>query len=73
VRELLGELEVYYDAVPRSTARPERIGAFTLFVNPGPGWPLYARPSPGSTGFTIEDVQRVRGRQRELGIPETFE
>ena len=71
--QLLQELEAYYDAVPRSAARIEQIGPFTLFINTGPGWPYYARPALGATAFVDADVQRVRARQRELGIPETFE
>jgi ribosomal protein S18 acetylase RimI-like enzyme len=66
-------IETYYDAVPRSLARAERIGPFTLFVNAGPGWPYYARPSLGASSFTVEDVQHVRARQRELHVPESFE
>jgi ribosomal protein S18 acetylase RimI-like enzyme len=69
----LAEIETYYDAVPRTVARAEPIGPFTLFVNPGPGWPYYARPSLGAASFSSHDVQRVRARQRELGIPESFE
>ena len=70
---VLGALEGYYDAVPRSAARAEQIGSLTLFVNVGPGWAYYARPSLGATHFVAEDVQLVRSRQRALGIPETFE
>jgi ribosomal protein S18 acetylase RimI-like enzyme len=69
----LAEIETYYDAVPRTVARAEPIGPFTLFVNSGPGWPYYARPSLGAASFGIGDVQRVRARQRELGVPESFE
>ena len=70
---LLSELEAYYDAVPRAACRVEQLGPFTLFINRGPGWPYYARPTLGSTQFAAEDVHRVRARQRELGIPEAFE
>jgi ribosomal protein S18 acetylase RimI-like enzyme len=70
---LLDEIEAYYDGVPRSAARTESIGPFTLFVNRGPGWPYYARPTLGATEFTPEDVARVRRRQQELRIPESFE
>jgi predicted GNAT family acetyltransferase len=69
----LAEIETYYDAVPRTVARAESIGPFTLFVNAGPGWPYYARPSLGAASFSVEDVQRVCARQRELGVPESFE
>jgi ribosomal protein S18 acetylase RimI-like enzyme len=71
---VLQRLESYYDAVPRSSARAEDFGPLTLFVQAGAGWPYYARPALGYTGpTTAADVQRVRDRQRELGIPESFE
>jgi len=70
---LLDRLEAYYDAVPRSAARCEQIGPFTLFVKLGGGWPYYARPSLGSSVFSADEVRRVRARQRELTIPEAFE
>jgi GNAT superfamily N-acetyltransferase len=72
---LLADLERYYDEVPRAFARTEEIGPFTLFVTRDPaGWPYYARPRLGyAGGATVEDVQAVRARQRELGVPEAFE
>ncbi|MEU1077567.1 MULTISPECIES: GNAT family N-acetyltransferase [unclassified Streptomyces] len=67
-------LEGYYDAVPRTSARAEDFGPLTLFVRDGVGWPFYARPTPGHTGpVSAADVDRVRARQRGLGIPEAFE
>lgn len=69
----LAEIETYYDAVPRSAAHAEVIGPFTLFVNQGPGWSYYARPSLAASRFTKAHVERVRVRQRSLGIPEAFE
>jgi ribosomal protein S18 acetylase RimI-like enzyme len=70
---VLPELERYYDAVPRSAARVEEIGPFSLFVGTGQ-WPYYARPRLGGDGpFTAEDVSAVRERQRALDVPETFE
>ncbi len=42
----LAAIEAYYDAVPRSAARTEECGPFTLFVGTGP-WPYYARPRLG--------------------------
>lgn len=67
-------LERYYDAVPRvGGARAEDFGPLTLFVQEGDGWPYYARPTPGGRAPTAADVERVRARQRELGVPEAFE
>lgn len=66
-------IETYYDAVPRSAARTEEIGPFTLFVSTG-AWPYYARPRLGlEHAFTVADIEAVRVRQRELGVPEAFE
>jgi ribosomal protein S18 acetylase RimI-like enzyme len=73
VSALLSDIETYYDAVPRSAARTEQIGEFTLFIKIGPGFPYYARPSLGAKQVGAEDVQRVRNRQRELGVPQAFE
>ncbi|MCX5151784.1 GNAT family N-acetyltransferase [Streptomyces sp. NBC_00320] len=73
-RALLDRLEEYYDAVPRHGARVEDYGPITLFVREGQGWPFYARPARGWSGpLEVTDVQKVRARQRELGIPESFE
>ncbi|MET8957693.1 GNAT family N-acetyltransferase [Streptomyces sp. NPDC004129] len=73
-RALLDRLEEYYDAVPRHGARAEDYGPLTLFVREGQGWPFYARPARGWPGpLEATDVQKVRARQRELGIPESFE
>ncbi|MFF8280388.1 GNAT family N-acetyltransferase [Streptomyces lateritius] len=71
---MLQRLEDYYDAVPRSAARAEAFGPLTLFVREGDGWPYYARPALGRTGtVSAAEVERVRARQRELGVPEAFE
>lgn len=73
-RALLDRLEEYYDAVPRHGARVEDHGPLTLFVREGKGWPFYARPAREWSGpLDAADVQKVRARQRELGIPESFE
>ncbi len=71
--ELLRRIDAYLDAVPRSVARIEEVGPFTVFVNEGFGWRFYARPRPGETEFTAGDVGDVRARQRELSQPEEFE
>jgi hypothetical protein len=70
---LLMAIEAYYDSVPRADALIEQIGPFTLFIKAGAGWPYYARPSLGATHFDVPDVMRVRGRQPECRIPQTFE
>ncbi|GAA2346307.1 hypothetical protein [Streptomyces caniferus] len=71
---LLERLEHYYDAVPRSGARAENFGALTLLVREGQGWPFSACPALGRRGeVRAADVYRVRLRQRELGVPESFE
>ena len=73
VDPLLDRIDAYCDAVPRTAARAEAHGPLTLFVNDGPGWSFYARPTRGTATVTPTDVDRVRARQRQLGIPETFE
>ncbi|WP_342669679.1 GNAT family N-acetyltransferase [Streptomyces vietnamensis] len=71
---MLNRIETYYDAVPRSAARAEAYGPLTLFVREGQGWPYYARPTLGHEGeVPMEAVEKVRARQRELGVPEAFE
>ncbi len=72
-RGLLERLERYYDAAPRSGARTEEHGPFTLFVSQG-RWPYYARPRLGlDAAVRAGDVDGVRERQRELGVPEALE
>jgi predicted N-acetyltransferase YhbS len=70
---LLDKIERYYDAAPRSAARVERVGPFEVFIKVAAGLPYYARPALGAAEFSAQDVQRVRERQRELGLPESFE
>src|SRR6266545_7855867 len=70
---LLARLESYYDAVPRSAALVEPAGPFTLFYNPGPGWSFYARPTLGASLFIVQDLMKVRERQRALDVPEALE
>ncbi|HET7770237.1 MAG TPA: GNAT family N-acetyltransferase [Chloroflexota bacterium] len=74
--EALRRIEAYYDAAPRSAADVEEFPPLRLFVQRGGGWPYYARPALGTDARTIflpEHIARVRGRQRELGVPESFE
>ncbi|HEX5495368.1 MAG TPA: GNAT family N-acetyltransferase [Mycobacteriales bacterium] len=70
---LLTLLERYFDAVPRADARAEDHGPLTLFVRDAAGYPYYARPRFGQDAVTPRDVALVCARQRELGVPETFE
>ena len=71
---MIGRIERYLDAVPRARADAETVGPFTLFRS-RLTHPFYARPSLGwATGYvTATDVDAVRARQRELGLPETVE
>ncbi|GAA2750430.1 GNAT family N-acetyltransferase [Kitasatospora cinereorecta] len=71
---LLDRIERFYDAVPRAAARAEDFGPLTLFVRKDPGFAYYARPTvDGCAEVGAADVARVRSRQRELGVPESFE
>lgn len=73
ITDLLNTLESYFDAVPRADARAEDHGPLTLFVRDTAGYPYYARPRFGNDTVTPRDVALVCARQRELGLPETFE
>lgn len=73
MRDLTRRLERFYDAIPRGDAQVETIGSFTLFIPKPGGFPYYARPTLDATSFPETDVQAVRERQRELGVPEAFE
>lgn len=66
-------LERFYDAVPRLAAVAEEVGAFTLYVREGAGYPFYARPRTDGEKPSAADVTAVRARQRDLGVPEAFE
>ena len=72
--EIIKRIETYCDTQPRERARAEEHGPLVLFVPVGAGFPYYARPRAGEHGpVTAADVQTVRGRQRELKLPESFE
>ncbi|GAA1503550.1 hypothetical protein GCM10009730_02810 [Streptomyces albidochromogenes] len=72
-------MERYYATVPLLFAEAEEFGSLRLFVRKEPGAPYYggpfhARPaSAGAPDVTDADIARVRARQRELGVPESFE
>jgi ribosomal protein S18 acetylase RimI-like enzyme len=72
---LLSTLETYYDAAPRPMAAAEEVGPFTLFrQSTEGGWPFYARPTLGNEApVSRAQVETVRRRQRELGLPENLE
>lgn len=70
---LLERIECYLDAAPLSAADPESVGKFTLFRPRGP-WSYYARPRLGlDEAVTAADVDDLRARQRELGLPQNIE
>ncbi len=59
--------------MPRALVTAQDLGPFTVFHR-SKGWPYYARPRLGADEpFTAADVERVRARQRRLGVPEAFE
>lgn len=70
---MLKRIDEFCDRVPRRSGDAEEHGPLRLFVRRGDGFPLYARPVPGGAPVAVADVERVRARQRELGIAETFE
>jgi ribosomal protein S18 acetylase RimI-like enzyme len=73
-KETIERIDAFCDAVPRHRTRAEDHGPLVLFVPVGAGWPYYARPRLGDRSpITVADVQKVRSRQRELRIPESFE
>lgn len=72
--EIIQRIDGYCDTQPRERARAEEHGSLVLFVAVKPGFPYYARPRAGARGpVTAADVRSVRARQRELGLPESFE
>lgn len=76
---LRDRIELYYATVPLVFADAEEFGPLRLFVRKAEGTPYYggpnhARPtSAGPVTATGADIARVRARQRELGVPESFE
>jgi ribosomal protein S18 acetylase RimI-like enzyme len=59
--------------VPRSAARVEEVGPFSVFVGTG-SWSYYARPRLGlEHSFTVADVSAAMARKRELGQSESVE
>jgi ribosomal protein S18 acetylase RimI-like enzyme len=73
VDDVLRRIDDFGDTVPRQWAKMVVDGPLRLFVRESPGWPFYARPIPGARAVDVEDVRRMRARQRSLGVPEVFE
>ena len=71
--DVLRRIDEFCDAVPRRWAIAEDEGPLRLYVRDGARWQFSARPVPGGGPVTVDDVRRVRARQRELGAPEAFE
>lgn len=71
--DLLRRIDAYLDAAPRTGARAEDVGPFTVFLNEGHGWRYYARPTPGASGITPVDVDALRRHQRDRAQPEAIE
>ncbi|GAB2630759.1 GNAT family N-acetyltransferase [Kribbella swartbergensis] len=70
---MISRVDDYLHAVPLSGSVAEQVGPFTLFRSTT-AWPYYARPVPGA-GTTVKpaDIDAVRSRCTELGIPLSFE
>ncbi|MER5713629.1 GNAT family N-acetyltransferase [Streptomyces sp. NPDC002132] len=73
-------IDEYYDTVPLHFAEAEVLGPFRLFRRKEAGAPYYGGPHharPASAGRprvpSVSDIELVRARQRELGVPEAFE
>ncbi|MFI8850138.1 GNAT family N-acetyltransferase [Streptomyces sp. NPDC053499] len=75
---LRDRIERYYATVPLLFSKTEKFGSLYLFVRKEAGSPYYggpnhARPVSASVTPTAGDIALVRARQRELGVPESFE
>jgi ribosomal protein S18 acetylase RimI-like enzyme len=70
---MISRVDNYLHAVPLSGSVAEQVGPFTLFRSTTV-WPYYARPLPGSDRtIDASDIEAVRSRCEELGIPLSFE
>ncbi|MFG3266777.1 MULTISPECIES: GNAT family N-acetyltransferase [Streptomyces] len=70
-------IEQYYATVPLLFSDAEEYGPLRLFVRKEPGAPYYGGPGHaqpvGGAPVGADDIERVRARQRELGVPQAFE
>lgn len=71
--DVLRRIDEFCDTVPRRWAVAEDEGPLRLFTRDGSRWQFSARPVPGGGPVGVDDVRRVRARQRSLGVPEAFE
>jgi ribosomal protein S18 acetylase RimI-like enzyme len=69
----LSRVDDYLHAAPLSGATGQQVGPFTLFRSTTI-WPYYARPVPGSGAtVTVGDIEKLRSRCDELGLPLSLE
>ncbi len=62
--DLVGLIDRYLDAAPRSSSDEVRIGPFSVFITRGP-WGYYARPSlPVAARFSADEIEAVSIAQR---------
>ena len=82
MKDVLAELDRYYDTVPRRHARVEELGPFTLFAGDPDGWTFCARPrlsgggddaAAGAASYDVASVRSVLDRMSELGLPQVVE
>ena len=69
---LLDCVERYFAAAPLPDARIEQQGGLDVPVG-SPGWPYPARPRPGGTTVTADDVRAAVALQQESGLPVSLE
>jgi ribosomal protein S18 acetylase RimI-like enzyme len=70
--EVLGAIDACCDDLPRKHAQVEELGPLRLFVGRD-GAAYYARPAASRAAVGADDVRATRLRQRQLGVPESFE
>jgi ribosomal protein S18 acetylase RimI-like enzyme len=72
--DVFARLRPFLGGILADRGRAERYGGLVLYVREGPGHPFYATlAADGTAAPTAADVAAVRERQRELGVPQSFE
>jgi ribosomal protein S18 acetylase RimI-like enzyme len=75
--DVFARLRPFLGGIFADRGRAERFGSLVLYVREGAGHPFYATLAPDATAPTAAeltaDLAVVRARQRELGVPESFE